>query len=162
MFVFAVNSPRCITACAQHTLLLPGRNLRVFCGWACFVHGLGPSDAPLPSSLDFFWLRALVTLLQVRSSRPLNAETPKELLVASLITPNDLFYIRNHLPVPEASRPLRTLRCPCCAARPSQPAFCREVPPPFPVHGRPPALSPAAGNTPPRAAPPLPAPLRLL
>lgn len=28
------------------------------------------------------------------------AETPKELLVGSLVTPNDLFYVRNHLPVP--------------------------------------------------------------
>ena len=28
------------------------------------------------------------------------AETPKELLIGSLITPNDLFYVRNHLPVP--------------------------------------------------------------
>ena len=31
----------------------------------------------------------------------MNAETPKELLAAALITPNELFYIRNHLPVPE-------------------------------------------------------------
>ena len=38
---------------------------------------------------------------QVRSQRPMNAETPKELLAAALITPNQLFYIRNHLPVPE-------------------------------------------------------------
>ena len=29
------------------------------------------------------------------------AETPKEFLTASLITPNELFYIRNHLPVPQ-------------------------------------------------------------
>ncbi len=29
-----------------------------------------------------------------------SAETPKELLAGSLLTPNDLFYVRNHLPVP--------------------------------------------------------------
>ena len=28
------------------------------------------------------------------------AETPMELLTAALVTPNDLFYVRNHLPVP--------------------------------------------------------------
>ena len=39
--------------------------------------------------------------LAVRSRTPLNAETPMELLAESLITPNDLFYIRNHLPVPD-------------------------------------------------------------
>lgn len=39
--------------------------------------------------------------LSVRSRTPLNAETPMELLAEALITPNDLFYIRNHLPVPD-------------------------------------------------------------
>ena len=41
------------------------------------------------------------TALSVRSQRPMNAETPMELLADSIITPNELFYIRNHLPVPE-------------------------------------------------------------
>lgn len=39
--------------------------------------------------------------LIVRSTKPMNSETPKELLAASLITPTELFYVRNHLPVPE-------------------------------------------------------------
>ena len=38
--------------------------------------------------------------LGVRSKEPMNAETPLELLAESLLTPNDIFYIRNHLPVP--------------------------------------------------------------
>lgn len=38
--------------------------------------------------------------LIVRSSRPFNAEPPPGLLVASQITPNGIFYVRNHLPVP--------------------------------------------------------------
>jgi len=39
--------------------------------------------------------------LTVLTPKPFNAETPNELLVASAKTPNDLFYVRNHLPVPE-------------------------------------------------------------
>lgn len=38
--------------------------------------------------------------LVVRSARPMNAEPPRELLAGSVITPTELFYIRNHLPVP--------------------------------------------------------------
>lgn len=38
--------------------------------------------------------------LEIRSAKPMNAETPPEVLVGSLVTPTDLFYIRNHLPVP--------------------------------------------------------------
>lgn len=38
--------------------------------------------------------------LIARSAKPCNAETPGDLLSASLITPTDLFYVRNHLPVP--------------------------------------------------------------
>ena len=38
--------------------------------------------------------------LLVRSAKPFNSETPLPILAASLITPNDIFYIRNHLPVP--------------------------------------------------------------
>ncbi|CAH1281600.1 unnamed protein product [Diabrotica balteata] len=33
--------------------------------------------------------------------KPFNAELPPELLVESFLTPNELFYVRNHLPVPE-------------------------------------------------------------
>ncbi|KAJ3104497.1 hypothetical protein HDU97_009110 [Phlyctochytrium planicorne] len=39
--------------------------------------------------------------LIVRSARPCNAETPQDALVQSFTTPNDLFYVRNHLPVPK-------------------------------------------------------------
>lgn len=39
-------------------------------------------------------------VLIVRSAQPFNGETPGELLPASFNTPNNLFYVRNHLPVP--------------------------------------------------------------
>ncbi len=39
--------------------------------------------------------------LVVWTTEPLNAETPLELLCRSEITPTDLFYVRNHGPVPE-------------------------------------------------------------
>jgi sulfite oxidase len=38
--------------------------------------------------------------LVVRSAKPFNAEPPPSLLVATQLTPNDVFYVRNHLPVP--------------------------------------------------------------
>ena len=38
--------------------------------------------------------------LVVRSQQPFNAETPADVLSTSKLTPNDLFYVRNHLPVP--------------------------------------------------------------
>ena len=40
-------------------------------------------------------------LLKVNSDTPFNAEPPAELLMSSFITPNELFFVRNHLPVPE-------------------------------------------------------------
>ena len=40
--------------------------------------------------------RALV----VRSAKPFNAETPAAILGEQLNTPNELFYVRHHLPVP--------------------------------------------------------------
>jgi DMSO/TMAO reductase YedYZ molybdopterin-dependent catalytic subunit/glyoxylase-like metal-dependent hydrolase (beta-lactamase superfamily II)/rhodanese-related sulfurtransferase len=39
--------------------------------------------------------------LVVWSEEPLNAETPVELLHTSVITPNELFFVRNHGPIPE-------------------------------------------------------------
>lgn len=39
--------------------------------------------------------------LIVWSEEPLNAETPLELLCRATVTPTDLFYVRNHAPVPE-------------------------------------------------------------
>ncbi|CAG9536838.1 unnamed protein product [Cercopithifilaria johnstoni] len=38
--------------------------------------------------------------LVVKSEKPFNAETPTELLTDNFYTPNDLFYVRNHMPVP--------------------------------------------------------------
>jgi len=39
-------------------------------------------------------------VLIVRSAQPFNGETPADLLTYSFHTPNSLFYVRNHLPVP--------------------------------------------------------------
>jgi sulfite oxidase len=38
--------------------------------------------------------------LAVMTDKPYNAEVPLELLVETFLTPNELFYVRNHLPVP--------------------------------------------------------------
>jgi sulfite oxidase len=54
------------------------------------------SNDPYSAELKFQRNPALV----VRSQKPFNAETPRAILADSLITPNELFYIRNHLPVP--------------------------------------------------------------
>jgi len=40
-------------------------------------------------------------ILKVHSQKPFNAEPPVSLLVDNFITPTELFYVRNHLPVPE-------------------------------------------------------------
>lgn len=39
-------------------------------------------------------------LLIPSSQKPFNAEPPVQMLVDQFLTPNDLFYVRNHLPVP--------------------------------------------------------------
>lgn len=41
--------------------------------------------------------------LYVVIAKPFNAETPLDILADSFITPNELFYVRNHLAVPEVS-----------------------------------------------------------
>lgn len=41
--------------------------------------------------------------LLVKSQRPFNAETPLEVLAKHFYTPNDWFYVRNHLPTPDVS-----------------------------------------------------------
>ncbi|KAK6114629.1 Oxidoreductase molybdopterin binding domain family protein [Brugia pahangi] len=38
--------------------------------------------------------------LIIKSEKPFNAETPVELIMDNFYTPNDLFYVRNHMPVP--------------------------------------------------------------
>ena len=40
-------------------------------------------------------------ILKPTSKTPFNAEPPPSILVENLYTPNDFFYVRNHLPVPE-------------------------------------------------------------
>lgn len=40
-------------------------------------------------------------ILKVNTQEPFNAETPPVLLPQEFITPNELFFVRNHLPVPE-------------------------------------------------------------
>ena len=49
--------------------------------------------------------RALI----VRSDKPYNAESPPDVLLAPS-TPNDLFYVRNHLPVPHIDASKWTVR----------------------------------------------------
>ena len=39
--------------------------------------------------------------MYINSLKPYDAETPQALLTENFLTPNDLFYVRNHLPVPE-------------------------------------------------------------
>jgi sulfite oxidase len=38
---------------------------------------------------------------RVRSNKPFNAEPPLSLLIDKYITPNEIFFVRNHLPVPQ-------------------------------------------------------------
>ncbi|VDK51599.1 unnamed protein product, partial [Gongylonema pulchrum] len=39
--------------------------------------------------------------LLVNSEKPFNAETPPELILDDFFTPNELFFVRNHMPVPD-------------------------------------------------------------
>jgi len=39
--------------------------------------------------------------LKVNTKKPFNAEPPMQLLSDNLVTPNEIFFIRNHLPVPD-------------------------------------------------------------
>ena len=40
-------------------------------------------------------------LLRPASAKPFNAEPPPNVLADNFITPNEVFYVRNHLPVPD-------------------------------------------------------------
>ena len=42
-------------------------------------------------------------VLKVNTQTPFNAETPSVLLAETFITPNDIFFVRNHLPVPRVN-----------------------------------------------------------
>lgn len=63
-----------------------------------------PPSTPLKEilhTLAFVQEPARLPVFIVNSSRPFNAEPPPELLLdAGFITPNELYYVRNHLPVP--------------------------------------------------------------
>lgn len=48
-------------------------------------------------------------LLQVLSQKPFNAETPAEFLPLTYLTPTEIFFVRNHLPVPEVDPDSYTL-----------------------------------------------------
>ena len=39
--------------------------------------------------------------MKINSAKPFNGEPPEVLLSDSLVTPNELFFVRNHLPVPD-------------------------------------------------------------
>ena len=43
------------------------------------------------------------TQLIVHGDTPMNAEVPQEMITMSYLTPNDMFYIRHHHPVPYLS-----------------------------------------------------------
>ncbi|KAK9824449.1 hypothetical protein WJX72_010318 [[Myrmecia] bisecta] len=49
-------------------------------------------------------------ILIVRTQKPFNAETPKDILAEHLITPNEFFFVRNHLPVPHVDASSYSLR----------------------------------------------------
>uniref|UniRef100_A0A915PM33 sulfite oxidase n=1 Tax=Setaria digitata TaxID=48799 RepID=A0A915PM33_9BILA len=48
--------------------------------------------------------------LVVKSEKPFNAETPVELIMDNFLTPNDIFYVRNHMPVPAIDAEKHKLR----------------------------------------------------
>lgn len=54
-------------------------------------------DASDPFSTDPSRHPALI----VNNTKPFNAESPPSLLIDNFRTPNELFFIRNHLPVPQ-------------------------------------------------------------
>jgi len=51
--------------------------------------------------------------LLVRSGKPFNAETPTDALGSGPSTPNELFYVRNHLPVPHVEPGAYSVSTPC-------------------------------------------------
>lgn len=54
------------------------------------------------NSLDpYFHDPKRLPIFSIRSSKPFNAEPPLKILADKFFTPNDIFFIRNHLPVPE-------------------------------------------------------------
>ncbi|KAJ8600676.1 hypothetical protein CTAYLR_007430 [Chrysophaeum taylorii] len=62
--------------------------------------------------------------LRVNSTEPFNAEPPSELLMNDFVTPNDLFFVRNHLPVPPPVEDPSAWHLKICARGPS---VCHHV-----------------------------------
>lgn len=48
--------------------------------------------------------------LKVLTAKPFNAETPAAVIDANMVTPSELFYVRNHLPVPKVDPEKYVLR----------------------------------------------------
>eukprot|EP00891_Asterochloris_glomerata_P006279 jgi/Astpho2/6279/e_gw1.00088.31.1_t len=48
--------------------------------------------------------------LRIASQKPFNAETPNDVLATAMHTPNELFYVRNHLPTPHVDSANYSLR----------------------------------------------------
>lgn len=66
------------------------------------IGNLRPEDRIEPSQSNDHWANEPKrhASLAVRSQRPFNAEPPPSILADHFITPNSLFFVRNHLPVP--------------------------------------------------------------
>jgi sulfite oxidase len=66
------------------------------------IGNLKAEDRIQPSNTNDHWANEPKrhSSLAVRSQRPFNAEPPPSILADHFITPNSLFFVRNHLPVP--------------------------------------------------------------
>jgi len=64
---------------------------------------LSPEDMSKAVDLDdpFANEPTRLPLFRVNAQKPFNAEPPPKVVADSFITPNELFYVRNHLPVPK-------------------------------------------------------------
>ena len=84
--------------------MISRRDLMVQLGMAGVAAYAAPADlwAQAPAAAQRYGKEKLL----VRSLRPPDFETPVALL-DSFITPNDLFYVRSHLPVPAPALLLR-------------------------------------------------------
>ena len=65
------------------------------------IHPDDMQDIPVPDTNDPYARDPQRhPALRINSSKPFNAETPQLLLTDNFHTPNELFFVRNHLPVP--------------------------------------------------------------
>lgn len=90
--------------------------VRPYC-WRCAAVGELPLRATLPSRLAArslstvggvaFVCRAPIGTVRpsaLCSQKPLNGETPHALLVGAFVTPADIHFVRNHMPVPRGPK----------------------------------------------------------